>query len=104
MMSDIPLYARLMISFLPFLLFAVLNGKANVKKAVRCRQYLMPVVAVIYGVALMIFMDYLSALCLQYVLDIAESFNETGLQPVGDYIWELYETWGVYLEMAQFVF
>ena len=102
MMSDIPLYARLMISFLPFLLFAVLNGKANVKKAVRCRQYLMPVVAVIYGVALMIFMDYLSALCLQYVLDIAESFNETGLQPVGDYIWELYETWGVYLEMALF--
>ena len=102
MVSDIPFYAKLLISFLPFLLFAVLNSKANVKKAVRCRQYLMPVVAVIYGIALMIFMDYLSALCLQYVLDLAESFKETELQFIGDYIQELYETWGIYLEMVLF--
>ena len=102
MMSDIPLYTRLLISFLPFLLFAVLNSKANLKKPVRCRQYLMPVVAVIYGLGLMIFLDYLSGLCVQYVLDLVEPLNRNGLDAVGDYIQELYDTWGIYLEMVLF--
>ena len=50
MNNDIGSFLKLIVSFLPFVLFAVLNGKANVKKEVRNRQYLMPVFAVIYSV------------------------------------------------------
>ena len=48
MKSDIPFYLKLIVSFLPFIVFAVLNSKANTKKPVRNRQYPMPVLAVVF--------------------------------------------------------
>lgn len=44
MKSRILFFIELIVSFLPFVLFAFLNCKANVKKEVRNRQYIMPVV------------------------------------------------------------
>ena len=46
---------ELAISFLPFVLFAILNSKANVKKEIRNRQYPLPVVAVLFSFTLMLF-------------------------------------------------
>ena len=51
-MKSNPLFIiELVVSFLPFILFAFFNSKVNVKKMKRHRQYLMPVVAVVYSVA-----------------------------------------------------
>ena len=62
MRSDILFFIELLLSFLPFVLFVFLNSKANVKKKVRNRQYIMPVVAVVYSVVLLIFLNDLAEL------------------------------------------
>ena len=57
--KDILFLIKLAASFLPFILFAFLNSKANTKKEVRYRQYLMPLFALIYSAALLILMTKL---------------------------------------------
>ena len=57
MKSDLLFFIELAVSFLPFVLFAFLNSKANVKKENRNRQYAMPVIAVVYSAVLLIFLD-----------------------------------------------
>ena len=66
MKSDILFFIELIIAFLPFVLFAFLNAKANVKKEIRNRQYPMPVVAVIYSVVLLIFLDKLDIILILF--------------------------------------
>ena len=56
MKSDLKFFIELAVSFLPFVLFAFLNSKANVKKENRNRQYPLPVFAVVYSIVLLIFM------------------------------------------------
>ena len=68
MISDKLFFIELILSFLPFALFAFLNSKANVKKQIRNRQYMMPVVAVVYSTVLLIFLERLAAHCLQLFL------------------------------------
>ncbi len=45
---------KTLLGFLPFLLLVLLNGKANLKKPLRSRQFLMPVLALIYCVVMAI--------------------------------------------------
>ena len=68
MNSDVVFFIELAVSFLPFLLFAILNGKANTKKEFRNRQYPMPAVAVVYSVVLLVLLDKLSAIILELFL------------------------------------
>ncbi len=102
MISDILFILKFILSFLPFLLFAFLNTKANVKKKVRNKQYRMPIVAVIYSAVLLIFMDKLSIICLEVSLYIADLFDGTSLSYVGEFIRDLYTNWGVYLLLVLF--
>ena len=50
MISDVMILVRLILSFLPFVLFVIANFGANVKKGIRNRQYIMPIVGFVYGV------------------------------------------------------
>lgn len=102
MKSDLKFFIDLVVSFLPFILFAFLNGKANVKKENRNRQYAMPVIAVVYSAVLLIFMDQLSALCTEKFLAIADLFDEINISVIADFIRNLYTSWGVYLELILF--
>lgn len=102
MKSNILFFIKLMLSFLPFILFVFLNSKANVKKENRNRQYAMPVVAVIYSVVLFIFTERLSALCLDLFLKLAELFENINLTVIGAFIRDLYTSWGIYLILVLF--
>ena len=48
MKSDVKFLIELAVSFVPFILFAIYNSKANIKKERRNRQYPMPIFAVVY--------------------------------------------------------
>ena len=48
MISNIFQYLKLFIIFLPFMIFQLLNKRANYKKEVRYKQYIMPVVSLLY--------------------------------------------------------
>lgn len=102
MTNSVLSFIKLIISFLPFVLFAFLNSKANVKKEVRNRQYIMPVVAVVYSIILLIFLDTLADLCLKLFLLIARLFDKVSLPSVGKFIRGIYKTWGIYLVMILF--
>ena len=102
MSSDMRFFIELAVSFLPFVLFTFLNGKANIKKEKRCRQYPMPVVAVIYSVVLLIFLSQLSALFTEVFLKIADFFEGINVYAIADFIRNLYMNWGIYLELVLF--
>lgn len=102
MKSDLLSFVKFAVSFLPFVLFAFLNNKANVKKENRHRQYLMPVVAVIYSIVLLIFLDRISDFIAGLFLKLVDLFNWLQLPAVGDFILDLYTSWGVYLLLILF--
>ena len=99
--SKILFFIKLAVSFLPFVLFAFFNGKANVKKTVRQRQYLMPLIALVYSIVLLIFMDYLADLFLQLFLKLADLFDMIKLGFLANAIRKL-ESLGVYLVLVVF--
>ena len=102
MNDDIMFLIQLALSFLPFILFAFLNSKANVKKEFRNRQYPMPIVAFVYSAVLFIFLSKISALCLDLFLKVADLFDKIKLTFVSDFILDLYTSWGIYLELVLF--
>ena len=102
MKSDMKFFIELAISFVPFILFAYLNGKANVKKENRNRQYLMPVFAVVYSAVLLIFLDQFATFCMAKFLLLADLFEKIKLSFISNIIRNLYATWGIYLELVLF--
>ena len=102
MINSILFFVELIVSFLPFILFAYFNSKANVKKEKRAQQYVMPVLSVIYSAVLLIFMDQVSALCTKLFLMLADLFDKINLSMVGEFIRNLYTSWGIYLVLVLF--
>lgn len=110
MKTDVRFLAELISSFLPFVLFAFLNAKANVKKEKRCRQYPMPVVALLYSIVLMVFMNRLATLCTEGVLSLANLIDRINLSvdlpvnlaAVSAFIRKIYSAWGIYLALTLF--
>ena len=102
MKSDLKFFIELAVSFLPFILFAFLNSKANVKKENRNRQYAMPVIAVVYSAVLLIFLKQLAALCTEKFLQLADLFDKINVSVIADFIRNLYTSWGIYLELVLF--
>ena len=100
---------ELAVSFIPFMLFAFFNCKANVKKANRHRQYLMPVIAVVYSVVLVIFLNKLATFCTEKFLQIVKFIDRINdyvpkidLSFISDHIRGLYTSWGIYIELVVF--
>ena len=56
--------SRYLICLLPFILFALLNMKANLKRQHRDRQFLMPVLTLLYCVVLILLLDRINTLLL----------------------------------------
>lgn len=102
MINNILFFIELIVSFLPFILFAFFNSKANVKKEKRNQQYVMPILAVVYSTVLLIFMDQVSALCTKLFLMLADLFDKINLSMVGEFIRNLYTSWGIYLVLVLF--
>ena len=102
MKSNILFFIELIVSFLPFILFAFLNSKSNVKKENRSRQYAMPVAAVLYSAVLLIFLNQLSALFLNLFLKLADLFEKIKLTVVAELIRNLYAGWGIFLTLVLF--
>lgn len=102
MKSDYLFFIILVVCFIPFILFAFLNNKANVKKEYRSRQYAMPVVAIIYCAVLLIFVKQLSELCLAMLYGLAELLKENGSTESGEFISNLCTNWGVFIELVSF--
>ena len=76
MISNIIFWVKFIVSFLPFVLFAFFNSKANFKKEDRHRQYMMPVIAVVYSIILFIFLDKLAQLCYDAFWFVAGLFDK----------------------------
>ena len=93
---------QLALSFLPFIAFAFLNTKANTKKELRYRQYLMPLFALVYSSVLLIFLSKLSNLFMGLILKIADFFEQLNLAVIGEFIRDLYMSWGVFFELVVF--
>lgn len=71
-------YMTLILSFLPFALFAFINGKVNTDKSIRSRQYVLPFVAVIYSVLLMVFRGRLLDIQMNLAERLTEESNPDG--------------------------
>ena len=99
MKSDVTFFIEVALAFLPFLLFALLNGKANVAKEFRSRQYPMPFVAILYGIILLIFRDRMAADCMNGYADFT---NRIAGSPVGLAMYDLYVNWDQYLSLVLF--
>lgn len=102
MKSDILFYLELALSFLPFVFFAFLNSKVNVRKAVRSRQYIMPVLAIVYSTAMLVFMKRISEFMMPQFLKLAPVFDELGLGTLGNLVRNLYSGWQTYLLLVFF--
>ncbi len=102
MISSILFFVKLIICFLPFALFIFFNGKANVKKEVRYKQFAMPLIAVIYSVVLITLLDWLVGLCETLFSLIADLFENIGLEGVGRFLDNLYDSLGVFLSIIIF--
>lgn len=63
---------------LPFLLFALLNAAVNLKKPIRCRQFLMPIFALIYCILAVIFLSDVNDAILGFINRIPEMIRAFG--------------------------
>ena len=83
MIETIMRLCGVLLAFLPFLVLLLLDSKANLKKPVRSRQFLMPVAAVIGCVVTMLLVGRISEWCLDlvnripYLLGRAEEWLKT---------------------------
>lgn len=102
MTNDVMSYIKIIVSFLPFILFAFFSSKFNTKKDVRNRQYPMPILAVIYSAVLLIFLDKISFFLTEKFVLLADVFSRIRLAVVGNYILKMYTSWGIYLELILF--
>lgn len=102
MINDLRFLAKAALFAIPFLLFALLNSKANLKKKNRCRQYFMPPVAIVYSVVLFILLNKLSGLIDSLWAKAPELLEKFQLMTAADYIRSLYARYAVLLMMALF--
>ncbi|MBR5825834.1 MAG: hypothetical protein IKY78_01995 [Clostridia bacterium] len=105
MKSDVKFLIELAISFIPFILFAIYNSKANIKKENRNRQYPMPFAAVIYTIVVWIFMSKLATLFLTIVTKITEFIDGISFLSsfgISEFITNLHTSWGIYFELIIF--
>lgn len=102
MKSNLTFFIALIVSFLPFILFAFLNSKANVKKENRSSQYSMPLIALGYSIVLLIFLNQISELLTFLFLKLADLFAGINLPQVAEFIKNLYANRGIYISLVLF--
>ena len=101
-MSSILFLIKIIISFLPFILFTFINKKVNSDKEVRHRQYIMPVVAVAYSIVLLILLPFLDEIIQFLISKVAYLFKIIHLEFIGDFIQNIYSSWGIFVSLVLF--
>lgn len=86
MIDDLLFILKIVAAFVPFILFALLNKKTNMKKDIRNRQYFMTPFAVVYSIGLYIFLDKLCDYCLKLFKLLAKLFDKIKLASVANFI------------------
>ena len=64
--------AKILLAILPFVALCFWNHKANLEKPDRSKQYLMPVIAVVYAVVAMLLMNSINTWLLEFIYAIPE--------------------------------
>lgn len=85
------------LSTLPFLFFAFLIAKVNLKKEERHQQYLMPIFALLFVVVMMIFQEKISEMIMQILNQIADYYEQNNELETAESLRAFYEEWGAYL-------
>ena len=101
MINNMSFFLKLIVSIIPFVLLILANGGANVKREIRNRQYLMPLVAVIYSIVLLILMDKLSNACLNMTSALAEKLESISVT-AAERIRDIVTNQGMYLALILF--
>ena len=83
MIETIVRMARYLICLLPFILFALLNMKANLKKQYRSRQFLMPILTLLYCVVLIVFLNKINTQLAVLFNRLPELLNALALKAAG---------------------
>ena len=102
MIGDNWFFLELSAFFLPFISFAVLNSKANVKREKRNRQFAMPLLALIYCIVMFVLLDKTTSLASSLFLKGADLLDKINIPVVGDYLRNLYTSKTIYLELVLF--
>ena len=79
MKSDVTFFYELAFSFLPFIVFVILNNLVNIKKENRCRQYSMPLYAVSYCILVILNLDKLTSLVTETLTNYAATAEQSGV-------------------------
>lgn len=101
-MSSILFLIKIIISFLPFVLFTYINKKINSDKDIRHRQYIMPVVAIAYSIILLILLVFVDEIIGKLISGIVYLFNLIHLDFIGNFINDIYSSWGIFVALVLF--
>ena len=99
MISNIFQYIKLFIIFLPFMLFQYLNNRANFKKEVRYKQFIMPIVSLVYFVMMFGFISKFYELSASFGEVINNFLNENSSFALLNTIKEFLAGMGVYIAL-----
>ena len=80
MIETVVRLAKYLLCLLPFLLFALLNMKANLKKQYRSRQFLMPLLTLLYCVVLLVFLDKINGWLITLLNRLPEFLSSLALK------------------------
>lgn len=80
MIETIVRMARYLLCLLPFILFALLNMKANLKRQYRSRQFLMPILTLLYCVVLIVFLNKINMQLAILINRLPELMNDLALK------------------------
>ena len=69
---------KLLLCLLPFILFALLNMKANLKKQYRSCQFLMPVLTLVYSILLILFLGRINELLITFINGLPALLTDAG--------------------------
>ena len=70
MIKTLLFVAKIIIEVIPFVLLCVASGKLNLNKSNRSRQFLMPVIALLYVALCMIFIDPTNSWLMNFINNI----------------------------------
>ena len=80
MIETIVRMARYLLCLLPFILFALLNMKANLERQYRSRQFLMPILTLLHCVVLIVFLNKINTQLAVLINRLPELMNDLALK------------------------
>ncbi len=89
-------------SFLPFILIMWRNNKANLNKEIRCRQYFMPLAALLYSIITAVFTEKISGWIVKLFSLISDLFLKLKLDKASEFVDKLVSEYLVWIMLIAF--